>query len=595
MTIVEFFTLLGGLSMFLFGMHVMGDGLEKCAGNQLKTILEKLTSSTFKGFLLGLGVTLLIQSSCATAVMVVGFVNSGLMTLHQATGVIMGANLGTSVTAWLLATSGIEGEGILQLLKPESFAPIFAFLGILLYMFQKNKRKKDIGLIFVGFGVLMIGMNIMSSAVAPLKDSPTFQSILIKFANPIIGVLVGMIFTAIIQSSSASVGILQAFSLTGAVTYSVAIPIIVGQNIGTCFSAMLSSIGAGKNARRVSFVHLYFNVLAAIIILPLFYLANSIFKFPVEETVNPLTIAIIHTGFKIIALCILMPASRLLEKLAALTVPDGKNDREQELLDDRLLATPAVAIERARIVAHDMAKLSVETLRQSMQLIGSFNEKALEAIYAGEDRVDKYEDMLGTYLVKISSCELSEADGHEAAELLHIIGDFERISDHAVNIAESAQEMSDKKLSFSEQATKELAVMIRAVDEIMASALRAFCDVDMNAAFNVEPLEEVIDLINARLKKRHVARLQRGECTIELGFVLADLLTNLERVSDHCSNIAGCMIEIKHDALDVHEYMEKLKTEGNPRYTACYEAYKEKYALPPKPQPTQAQAQPAQG
>ena len=593
MDIANYLSLLGGISMFLFGMHVMGDGLEKCAGNQLKTILEKLTSSTFKGFLLGLGVTLLIQSSCATAVMVVGFVNSGLMTLHQATGVIMGANLGTSVTAWLLATSGIEGEGILQLLKPDSFAPIFAFIGIVLYMFQKNKRKKDIGLIFVGFGVLMIGMNIMSSAVAPLKDSPTFQSILVKFANPIIGVLVGMIFTAIIQSSSASVGILQAFSLTGAVTYSVAVPIIVGQNIGTCFSAMLSSIGAGKNARRVSFVHLYFNILAAIIILPLFYLANSFFNFPLDKTVNPLTIAIIHTGFKIIALCILMPAARLLEKLATLTVPDGKNDSEFELLDDRLLATPAVAIERARIVAHDMAKLSIETLRQAMQLIGNFSEKAIETIYAGEERVDKYEDMLGTYLVKISSCELSETDGHEAAELLHIIGDFERISDHAVNIAESAQEMSDKKLVFSEQATKELAVMIAAVDEIMASALRAFCDVDMNAAFNVEPLEEVIDLINARLKKRHVARLQRGECTIELGFVLADLLTNLERVSDHCSNIAGCMIEIKHDALDVHEYMEKLKTEGNPRYIACYDAYKEKYALPPKPQPTQAA--PAQG
>ena len=593
MTIVEFLSLLGGLAMFLFGMRVMGDALEKRAGNQLKSILEKLTSSTFKGFLLGLGVTLIIQSSSATTVMVVGFVNSGLMTLHQATGVIMGANLGTSVTAWLLSTSGIQGDGILQLFKPESFAPLFAFVGIILYMFQKNRKRQDIGLIFIGFGVLMIGMELMADAVKPLAASPTFQSVLLKFANPIIGVLVGTIFTAIIQSSSASVGILQAFSLTGVVSYSVAIPIIVGQNIGTCVSAMISSIGAGKNARRASFVHLYFNILAAIIIMPLFYLVNAFVSFPLETSISPLGIAIVHTGFKLIALCILMPASRLLEKLAMLTVPDGKNDREQELLDDRLLATPAVAIERARIVAHDMAKLSVETLRQAMQLIDSFNEKALEAIYAGEERVDKYEDMLGTYLVKISSCELTEADGHEAAELLHIIGDFERISDHAVNIAESAQEMSDKKLSFSEQATKELAVMIRAVDEIMASALRAFCDVDMNAAFNVEPLEEVIDLINARLKKRHVARLQRGECTIELGFVLADLLTNLERVSDHCSNIAGCMIEIKHDALDVHEYMEKLKTEGNPRYTACYEAYKEKYALPPKPQPTQAQ--PAQG
>ena len=593
MTIVEFFTLLGGLSMFLFGMRVMGDALEKRAGNQLKSILEKLTSSTFKGFLLGLGVTLIIQSSSATTVMVVGFVNSGLMTLHQATGVIMGANLGTSVTAWLLSTSGIQGEGILQLFKPESFAPLFAFIGIILYMFQKNRKRQDIGLVFIGFGVLMIGMELMADAVKPLADSPTFQSVLLKFANPIIGVLVGTIFTAVIQSSSASVGILQAFSLTGVVSYSVAIPIIVGQNIGTCVSAMISSIGAGKNARRASFVHLYFNIIAAIIILPLFYLVSAFVSLPLETSISPLGIAIVHTGFKLIALCILMPASRLLEKLAMLTVPDGKNDREQELLDDRLLATPAVAIERARIVAHDMAKLSVETLRLSMQLIDNFNEKTLETIYAGEERVDKYEDMLGTYLVKISSCELSEADGHEAAELLHIIGDFERISDHAVNIAESAQEMSDKKLSFSEQATKELAVMIRAVDEIMASALRAFCDVDMNAAFNVEPLEEVIDHINARLKKRHVARLQRGECTIELGFVLADLLTNLERVSDHCSNIAGCMIEIKHDALDVHEYMEKLKTEGNPRYTACYEAYKEKYALPPKPQPTQAA--PAQG
>ena len=593
MTIVEFFTLLGGLSMFLFGMRVMGDALEKRAGNQLKSILEKLTSSTFKGFLLGLGVTLIIQSSSATTVMVVGFVNSGLMTLHQATGVIMGANLGTSVTAWLLSTSGIQGEGILQLFKPESFAPLFAFIGIILYMFQKNRKRQDIGLIFIGFGVLMIGMELMADAVKPLADSPTFQSVLLKFANPIIGVLVGTIFTAVIQSSSASVGILQAFSLTGVVSYSVAIPIIVGQNIGTCVSAMISSIGAGKNARRASFVHLYFNIIAAIIILPLFYLVSAFVSLPLETSISPLGIAIVHTGFKLIALCILMPASCLLEKLAMLTVPDGKNDREQELLDDRLLATPAVAIERARIVAHDMAKLSVETLRLSMQLIDNFNEKTLETIYAGEERVDKYEDMLGTYLVKISSCELSEADGHEAAELLHIIGDFERISDHAVNIAESAQEMSDKKLVFSEQANKELAVMIRAVDEIMSSALRSFCDVDMNAAFNVEPLEEVIDLINARLKKRHVARLQRGECTIELGFVLADLLTNLERVSDHCSNIAGCMIEIKHDALDVHEYMEKLKTEGNPRYTACYEAYKEKYALPPKPQPTQAA--PAQG
>ena len=584
MSIFDLFTLLGGLAMFLFGMRVMGDALEKRAGNQLKNILAKLTANTFKGFLLGLAVTLLIQSSSATTVMVVGFVNSGLMTLHQATSVILGANLGTSVTAWLLSTSGIEGEGIAQLFKPDSFAPILAFIGIILYMFQKNRKKQDIGLILIGFGVLMIGMEIMAGAVEPLSDDPAFRSVLLKFANPVVGVIVGAAFTAIIQSSSASVGILQAFSLTGVVNFGVAVPIIVGQNIGTCVSAMISSIGAGKNARRASFVHLYFNLIAALIIMPLFYLANAIFDFPLEQSVSPLGIAVIHTGFKIIALCILMPASRLLEKLAILTVPEGKSDRERELLDDRLLATPAVAIDRARAVAQDMAELSVSTMRDSMALLRNFNEKAMQSIYDGEERVDKYEDMLGTYLVKISACELTEQDSHEVTKLLHIIGDFERISDHAVNIAESAQEMSDKKLVFSEQATKELAVMVDAIDEIMTVALRAFNTGDMDAAFNVEPLEEVFDTINSRLKKRHVARLQKGECTIELGFVLSDLLTNLERVSDHCSNIAGCVIEIEHDALDMHEYMEKLKSEGNPRYTACYEAYKEKYALPAKAQ-----------
>ena len=584
MSIFDIFTLLGGLAMFLFGMRVMGDALEKRAGNQLKNILAKLTANTFKGFLLGLAVTLLIQSSSATTVMVVGFVNSGLMTLHQATSVILGANLGTSVTAWLLSTSGIEGEGIAQLFKPDSFAPILAFIGIILYMFQKNRKKQDIGLILIGFGVLMIGMEIMAGAVEPLSDEPAFRSVLLKFANPVVGVIVGAAFTAIIQSSSASVGILQAFSLTGVVNFGMAVPIIVGQNIGTCVSAMISSIGAGKNARRASFVHLYFNLIAALIIVPLFYLANAIFDFPLEQSVSPLGIAVIHTGFKIIALCILMPASRLLEKLAILTVPEGKSDRERELLDDRLLATPAVAIDRARAVAQDMAELSVSTMRDSMALLRNFNEKAMQSIYDGEERVDKYEDMLGTYLVKISSCELTEQDSHEVTKLLHIIGDFERISDHAVNIAESAQEMSDKKLVFSEQATKELSVMVDAIDEIMTVALRAFNTGDMDAAFNVEPLEEVVDTINSRLKKRHVARLQKGECTIELGFVLSDLLTNLERVSYHCSNIAGCVIEIEHDALDMHEYMEKLKSEGNPRYTACYEAYKEKYALPAKTQ-----------
>ena len=572
-------SLFSGIALFLFGMALMGDGLKQVAGNKLELILYRLTGSPVKGFLLGTGVTAVIQSSSATSVMVVGFVNSGLMTLHQATGVIMGANLGTSVTAWLLSTSGIQGEGILQLFKPESFAPLFAFIGIILYMFQKNRKRQDIGLIFIGFGVLMIGMELMADAVKPLADSPTFQSVLLKFANPIIGVLVGTIFTAVIQSSSASVGILQAFSLTGVVSYSVAIPIIVGQNIGTCVSAMISSIGAGKNARRASFVHLYFNIIAAIIILPLFYLVSAFVSLPLETSISPLGIAIVHTGFKLIALCILMPASRLLEKLAMLTVPDGKNDREQELLDDRLLATPAVAIERARIVAHDMAKLSVETLRLSMQLIGNFNEKTLETIYAGEERVDKYEDMLGTYLVKISSCELSEADGHEAAELLHIIGDFERISDHAVNILSSAEELERKGLTFSGSALNELSVLTAAVREILSLSLKAFSGQDPTAAQQVEPLEQVIDTLKEQMRTRHILRMQQGTCSIEAGFVLSDLLTDLERTSDHCSNIVGCVIDAREHNLNLHETLRQARSDDG-SFQRTFEHYVQKYQLP---------------
>lgn len=584
MSIFDVFTLLGGLAMFLFGMKVMGDALEKRAGKQLKNILAKLTSSTFKGFLLGLGVTAVIQSSSATTVMVVGFVNSGVMSLHQATGVIMGANLGTSVTAWLLSLTGIQGgPWYINIFKPSAFAPLLAFAGIILYMFQKNNKRRDVGLILLGFAVLMAGMETMSAAVDPLSESPAFQSVLTAFSNPLLGILVGTVFTAVIQSSSASVGILQALALTGVVTYEVAIPIIVGQNIGTCVSAMISSIGANKNARRASFVHLYFNLIGAVVVMSVFYGLDAIFDFHFPAYITPLGIAVVHTVFKIFALAILMPCSRLLEKLAVLTVPDGKDEAEKkQLLDDRLLGTPTVAIERARKVAVDMALLSVDTLRRAIRLLSSYSEKEAIGIAEGEDRVDKYEDALGTYLVKISACPLTEQDSHEVTKLLHIIGDFERISDHAVNISESAQEMFDKKLEFSENAKNELSVMISAVDEILDSALKAFCDEDLDVAFRVEPLEEVIDTLNSRLKKRHVARLQKGECTIELGFVLSDLLTNLERVSDHCSNIAGCVIEIEHDTLDMHEYMEKLKSEGNPRYTSCYEAYKVKYILPAK-------------
>ncbi|MBQ8836004.1 MAG: Na/Pi cotransporter family protein [Clostridia bacterium] len=586
MTIFDVFTLLGGLALFLYGMKVMGDALEKSAGRQLKNILAKLTSNTFNGFLLGLGVTMIIQSSSATTVMVVGFVNSAIMTLHQATGVIMGANLGTSITAWLLATTAITGENLpwyVELCKPSTFSPLLAFAGIVLVMFQKNEKRRDIGHILIGFAVLMTGMDVMSASVEPLAESAEFQAVLTKFANPIVGILVGTIFTAIIQSSSASVGILQALSLTGAVSYRVAIPVVIGQNIGTCVSALISSIGAGKNARRAALVHLYFNILAACIVGGGFYALNYFISFELPAVIDPLGIAVVHTTFKIIALIFIMPFSRVLEKLAMLTVPNTKDDEDNtQLLDDRLLATPAVAIETSRKVAVDMAKLSVRSLKNSILLLNNYTDKGMESVKAEEDKVDKYEDTLGTYLVKVSSQELTESDGHELTKLLHIIGDFERISDHAVNIAGTAQEMAEKKVTFSEKAQKEITVMVSAVEEILDSALDAFCNGDTKQAFNVEPLEEVIDYLNAKIKKRHVTRLQRGECTIELGFVLNDLLNNLERVSDHCSNIAGCVIEMEHDALDLHEYLNKLKSEENSRYTEIYNDFKDKYVLPPK-------------
>ena len=596
MTIFNVFTLMGGIAMFLYGMDLMGKALEQTAGSKLQGILSTMTSSPIRGLLLGMAVTAVIQSSGATTVMAVGFVNSGLMELHQAISVIMGANVGTTVTGWLLSLSGLEGDSFLtKMMNPTAWSPILGFIGIWMYMIGKD-RKRGVGKILLGFSILMAGMNTMSHAMSPLADEPWFMDLFLSFKNPILGVIAGAVLTAVLQSSSASVGILQALTSTGAVTYSAAVPIIMGQNIGTTVTALISSAGANKNAKRTAFVHLYFNVIGTILFLCGFYGLNALIGFAFfNETANTFGIAIVHTIFNVVTTAILLPFNRLLEKLAILTVPDSPSDKKQEntLLDERLLTTPSVAVGRAMLTGSDMAEICRTALLQAMSTTRVWNDAIADEVIRKEDAVDHYEDVLGTYLVKLSAKHLSVDDNRTVNTLLHTIGDFERISDHAVNIAESAQEMSDKKLVFSEQANKELAVMIRAVDEIMSSALRSFCDVDMNAAFNVEPLEEVIDLINARLKKRHVARLQRGECTIELGFVLADLLTNLERVSDHCSNIAGCMIEIKHDALDVHEYMEKLKTEGNPRYTACYEAYKEKYALPPKPQPTQAA--PAQG
>ena len=575
--------LLGGLAMFLYGMKVMGDALEKSAGKQLKNILAKLTSNTFNGFLLGLGVTLVIQSSSATTVMVVGFVNAGIMTLRQATGVIMGANLGTSVTAWLLSMSAIPGGAVLDYFKPDVFAPFLGFIGIILLMFQNNEKRKDIGVILLGFAVLMGGMSAMADAVDPLKDSPEFQSVLLTLSNPLVGIIVGTVFTAIIQSSSASVGILQAFASKDLVTQGMAIPIIIGQNIGTCVSAMLSSIGAGKNARRAALVHLYFNIIAAALVGGIFYTLNAVFAFDLSPSISEVGIAIVHTGFKIFALLLIMPCSRLLEKLAMLTVPASKDEEETaELLDERLVATPAVAIEASRKVAFDMAKLSVRSLKNSILLLNNYTDKGFDNVKAEEDKVDKYEDTLGTYLVKISSQDLTESDSHELSKLLHIIGDFERISDHSVNVAVAAKEMAEKKVSFSEKAQNEITVMISAVEEILDASLDAFCNGNTDVAFTVEPLEEVIDYINTKIRKRHVARLQRGECTIELGFVLNDIINNLERVADHCSNIAGCVIEMEHDALDLHDYLNKLKTEENSKYTELYNEFRDKYVLPPK-------------
>lgn len=577
--------LLGGLALFLFGMNVMGGALENCAGSKMKTILANLTSSPLKGLLLGMGVTAIIQSSSATTVMVVGFVNSGIMQLQHAIGVIMGANIGTSVTSWLLSLSGIDGDTLwIQLLKPSTFAPALAFIGIIINMLSKRQKRKDFGLILLGFAVLMSGMEAMSAAVEPLADNKDFQQLLVLFSNPILGVVAGAVLTAVIQSSSASVGILQALSLTGTINLATAVPIIMGQNIGTCITALLSSIGATKNARRVSVIHVCFNVIATIVLLPLYYLAEYLIgqfaDFSVNSIiVNPLMIAIAHTAFNVIAVVILMPFTKQLEKLSHIIVRDSKNEIGQQLLDKRLLSTPPVAVERCREVAGTMAEVAVGSLIKSLDLISNYSSKVASDIRAEETTVDHYEDEIGTYLVKLSSQRMSEEDSAEVSKLLHIIGDFERISDHAVNIVESAEEIHDKKLSLSPEAQHELSVMLDAIREILGLALETFTNTDQDKALMIEPLEDVIDHLRDSLKRSHIARLQRNECTIELGFILSDLLINLERVSDHCSNVGCCVIEMIHDSLDVHDYLNKLKAQPDSEFTSRYEFYRTKYAL----------------
>ncbi len=581
MGIFEILELVSGLAMFLFGMNIMGQALEKRAGNKLKSILGSMTSNTFKGFMLGFVVTLIIQSSSATTVMVVGFVNSGLMTLKQSIGVIMGANLGTSITAWILAMQGIEGIGILTLFKPSTFTPVLALIGIIFYMFQKNPKRKDTGLILLGFAVLMFGMDTMSGAVSGLKGNEAFQNVLIMFSNPILGVLAGTVVTAIVQSSSASVGILQALTTTGAITFNTAVPIIMGQNIGTCVTAMISSVGASKNARRASIIHLSFNVIATLILLPVYYILVAVLPETVTSIVytssNELGIAVVHTVFKLFALVILMPCSGLLEKLARAIVKDG--NEEQQLLDERLLTTPAVAVERCKIVSREMAELAVFSLKDSLPLLDCYDEKKAAEIKEAENKVDMYEDKLGSYLVKISARELTHQDSAEVSKLLHIIGDFERISDHAMNIVGSSEEMHDKGISFSEEAHRELSTVVGAVEEILDLSLKAFCDGDIDSAVKIEPLEQVIDVLKEEIKHKHIARLQKNECTIEMGFILTDVVTSLERISDHCSNIGGCVLEMQHEDLDIHEYLRSVKTGEDKEFTAHYDYYKVKYAL----------------
>ncbi|MBR4018518.1 MAG: Na/Pi cotransporter family protein, partial [Clostridia bacterium] len=541
MTIFNVLSLIGGLSLFLFGMNIMGNALEKRAGNRLKKILASLTSSPIKGLMLGLAVTAVIQSSSATTVMVVGFVNSGIMTLRQAINVIMGANIGTTVTAWMLSLTGISGDSLfIQLLKPTSFTPILALIGAVMYLFLKDVRKKDTGEALLGFAVLMFGMDAMSAAVKPLAGIPEFGNILIMLSNPIFGVLAGALLTAIIQSSSASVGILQALSATGQVTFGSAIPIIMGQNIGTCVTALLSSVGTTKGARRAAMVHLYFNILGTVVLLILFNIANGIFDFAfVHESANQAGIAIVHTVFNLSCTALLFPFGKQLERLACATVRDNGQADELQMLDERLLATPAAAIMRCTDLTHKMARKSCTALADALAILRNYDSKAAQKIYDTESKVDEYEDKLGDFLVKLSAEDMNADDSREASTLLHLIGDFERISDHAVNLVESAEELNSKGLSFSAQGKKEIEVLYCALEEILQLTQTAMCERDMQAAALVEPLEQVIDHLKKTIKMQHVIRLKNGQCTIEVGFVLNDILTCIERTSDHCSNIAA--------------------------------------------------------
>ena len=589
MDIFSVLNLVGGLALFLYGMNLLGDSLEKLSGGKLESILEKLTAKPIMAVLLGAGVTAAIQSSSATTVMVVGFVNSGIMKLRQAVYIIMGANIGTTATSWILSLSGLESDSLLvSLFKPTTFSPLLAFIGIVFLMFSKKEKKHNIGGLLIGFAILMTGMEGMSNAVSGLKDVPGFTDLFTMFSKPILGMILGAVLTAIIQSSSASVGILQALCATGAVNFSAAIPIIMGQNIGTCVTALISSIGAKKNAKRAAFVHLYFNIIGTILFMIIFYALHAVIHFSfMGHAANAAGIAVVHTVFNVTATLMLFPFGGMLEKLACLTIRDDKEVSEKngkskdfELLDERFLDVPGLATDHCRQVTAKMSELAREAIFESLDLLFDYREDKAEKIVELEDKVDRYEDELGSYMVKLSSRSLNEDDSKTLSILLHSIGDFERISDHAVNISDAAKEIFEKNMKFSEAAEEEIRVYIKALKDIINLANDAFVKEDIQMALKVEPMEEVIDSLNIEVKKRHINRLRKGVCTIELGFVFSDITTNFERISDHCSNVAVSIVQTKNDAaFESHIYLDQLKAE-NEVFKEKFEKYKDRYVLP---------------
>ena len=581
MDIFDALTLVGGLSLFLFGMNVMGQALERRAGNSLKLILGKLTDNKFIGFLTGFFVTAAIQSSSAATVMVVGFVNSGIMTLRQSMSLIMGANVGTTITAWILSLSGISGGNFfLQMLKPSSFTPILALIGVVMLLRGKNSKTKDSGTILLGFATLMFGLETMSAAVSSIKDVPAFSNLIVKFQNPFLGLLVGAVLTALIQSSSATVGILQSFSLSGMVTYAAAIPMIMGMNIGACVPTLISSIGTNKNAKRAAMYHLVFKVLGALFWLLVFIAGKNIIDRTILlKAVNPFRIAVVHSTFKIMCVLLLAPVNKYLERLVCRLVPDSASPEKKVELDERLLKAPALALERCRILMDDMAKVSMESISMSLSSLGDYTDDIAREIQEKEDLTDHYEDVMGTYLVKLSATKIGNDESIMAAEYLKLISDFERISDHSVDVMKSSREMKDKGIDFTDEADSELSVMIDAIKEITHLAYTAFVKGDLNAAFKVEPLEQVVDYLKEEIRTRHIRRLQKGNCSIEAGFILNDLLTSMQRVSDHCSNIAGCVIDADMNNLNLHQTLKDYK-HNSQKFNKVFESFKKQYALP---------------